>query len=212
MPCQAPLEEQLWPEAQRWMRCPEAEVMDIPGPNPALEAPVGVGGVKETSSAQGSTSTSHMEHGEQEGRGQQRRALTNAGERTLPDQRHGEGRGRGQLLLLIRLGEPADCVGVAPLLGLLLGVELVPGEPQTGTVRSTSTVQLLPTALQPSFPCSGVLPWKAPPFSPQHHPKVIWALLPQPLLGQRVPVAVGTGREGKISDIPAQTREGTMGI
>lgn len=108
--CQALPEEQLWPEAQRWMRCPETEVMDIPGHNPAPEAPgAGVGGVKETSSAQGSTSTAGREHGEQEGRGRGR-ALTNAGERTLPDQRHGEGRGRGQLLLLVRLGEPADCV------------------------------------------------------------------------------------------------------
>lgn len=73
----------------------------------------------------------------------------------------------------------------------------------------------------PAHRTAAQLPWfggtalerpTCPLFPPQHHPKVIWALLPQPFLGQRVPVAVGTGREGKISDIPAQTREGTMGI
>lgn len=94
LPCQASPGEQLWPEAQRWMRHPEVEVINIPGPIPAPEAPgAGVGGVKETSNAQGSIRTSHREHREQEGKGWQRRALTNAGERTLPDQRHGEGGG-----------------------------------------------------------------------------------------------------------------------
>lgn len=52
--------------------------------------------------------------------------LTYVGKLALCTQGHGEGRGGRQLCLVVRFGQPADGVGVPSLLGLLLGLELIP--------------------------------------------------------------------------------------
>lgn len=52
--------------------------------------------------------------------------LTYIGELTLRTQGHGECRGGRRLAPVVRFGQPASGVGVSPLLGILLGLELVP--------------------------------------------------------------------------------------
>lgn len=72
--------------------------------------------------------------------GDGRMTLTYVGQLALCTQGHGQRGGRRQLRLVVRLGQPPDGVGVASLLAVLLGGELVPvgggrtqsGQPQAG--------------------------------------------------------------------------------
>lgn len=77
-------------------------------------------------------------------RSERPRTLTYVGELALCAQGHGESRGRRQLRLVVGLGQPADGVRVSPLLGVLLGLQLVPaghGRPQSGSLPGGTTAQ-----------------------------------------------------------------------
>ena len=54
--------------------------------------------------------------------------LTYVGKLALCTQGHGESRGGWQLCLVVGFWKPTGSVGVPPLLGLLLGLKLVPEE------------------------------------------------------------------------------------
>lgn len=55
------------------------------------------------------------------------KALTYVGKLALCTQGHGEGRGGRQLGRVVGFRQPPDGMGMSPLLGVLLGLKLVPG-------------------------------------------------------------------------------------